>query len=82
LLSLFISLWKFKSKLYGRNNDTTLRDGEQTSGVSFSAQEKLSIARMLLQEMCVDRIEIASARVSEGELYETLKKFVIGPQKQ
>ena len=47
--------------------DTTLRDGEQTSGVSFAAQEKLSIARLLLEELCVDRIEIASARVSEGE---------------
>ncbi len=47
--------------------DTTLRDGEQTSGVSFSAHEKLSVARLLLEELCVDRIEIASARVSEGE---------------
>ncbi len=47
--------------------DTTLRDGEQTSGVSFSALEKLSVARLLLEELCVDRIEIASARVSEGE---------------
>ena len=47
--------------------DTTLRDGEQTSGVSFAAQEKLSIARLLLEELRVDRIEIASARVSEGE---------------
>ncbi len=47
--------------------DTTLRDGEQTSGVSFSASEKLNIARMLLEELCVPRIEIASARVSEGE---------------
>lgn len=47
--------------------DTTLRDGEQTSGVSFSASEKLTIAQMLLQEVKVDRIEIASARVSEGE---------------
>lgn len=47
--------------------DTTLRDGEQTSGVSFSAHEKLSIARMLLDELHVDRIEVASARVSEGE---------------
>jgi len=47
--------------------DTTLRDGEQTSGVSFAAQEKLSVARLLLEELCVDRIEIASARVSEGE---------------
>lgn len=47
--------------------DTTLRDGEQTSGVSFSDQEKLGIARLLLDEVGVDRLEIASARVSEGE---------------
>lgn len=47
--------------------DTTLRDGEQTSGVSFSASEKLTIAKLLLEELQVDRIEIASARVSEGE---------------
>lgn len=48
--------------------DTTLRDGEQTSGVSFSVSEKLTIAKLLLEELKVDRIEIASARVSEGEL--------------
>ena len=53
--------------------DTTLRDGEQTSGVSFAAQEKLSIATLLLEEIKVDRIEIASARVSEGE-FEGVKK--------
>lgn len=47
--------------------DTTLRDGEQTSGVSFVPQEKLMIARALLQDLNVDRIEVASARVSEGE---------------
>lgn len=47
--------------------DTTLRDGEQTSGVSFAVPEKLSIARLLLEELKVNRIEIASARVSEGE---------------
>ncbi len=47
--------------------DTTLRDGEQTSGVAFSATEKLSIAQVLLKELKVNRIEIASARVSEGE---------------
>jgi len=47
--------------------DTTLRDGEQTSGVSFSATEKLTLAQILLQEVKVDRIEVASARVSEGE---------------
>ena len=47
--------------------DTTLRDGEQTSNVSFSASEKLTIAKLLLEELHVDRIEIASTRVSEGE---------------
>ena len=47
--------------------DSTLRDGEQTSGVSFLPHEKLIIARMLLNDLDVDRIEVASARVSEGE---------------
>ena len=47
--------------------DTTLRDGEQTSGVSFMPHEKLMVARALLQDLKVDRIEVASARVSDGE---------------
>lgn len=47
--------------------DSTLRDGEQTNGVSFLPHEKLSIARLLLRDVKVDRIEVASARVSEGE---------------
>ncbi|MEX2469316.1 MAG: alpha-isopropylmalate synthase regulatory domain-containing protein [Pseudohongiellaceae bacterium] len=47
--------------------DTTLRDGEQTQGVSFSANEKMNIARALLQSLKVDRIEVASANVSRGE---------------
>lgn len=47
--------------------DTTLRDGEQTSGVSFTATEKLNIAKLLLEDLNIDRIEVASARVSEGE---------------
>ena len=47
--------------------DCTLRDGEQTSGVSFLPHEKLMMARMLLGDVNVDRIEVASARVSEGE---------------
>jgi D-citramalate synthase len=54
--------------------DTTLRDGEQTSGVSFSSVEKLTIAKLLLTELKVDRIEIASARVSEGE-FDAVKKI-------
>ncbi|MEX0619903.1 MAG: alpha-isopropylmalate synthase regulatory domain-containing protein [Pseudohongiellaceae bacterium] len=47
--------------------DTTLRDGEQTQGVSFAGNEKLTVARALLQSLNVDRIEVASARVSHGE---------------
>ncbi len=47
--------------------DTTLRDGEQTSGVSFTETEKLSIAKLFLEDLNIDRIEVASARVSEGE---------------
>ena len=51
--------------------DTTLREGEQTTGVSFAAHEKLSIAQALF-ELGVNRIEIASARVSDGE-FESVK---------
>ncbi|MFV0469198.1 MAG: alpha-isopropylmalate synthase regulatory domain-containing protein [Dysgonomonas sp.] len=54
--------------------DTTLRDGEQTNGVSFSMQEKMSITHLLLVDLGVNRVEIASARVSEGE-FETVKKI-------
>lgn len=52
--------------------DTTLRDGEQTSGVSFVPHEKLMIARLLLEELKVDRVEVGSARVSDGE-YEAVE---------
>ena len=55
--------------------DTTLRDGEQTSGVSYTSTEKLNIAKMLLEEVKVDRIEIASARISEGE-FEGAEKII------
>lgn len=48
--------------------DTTLRDGEQTPGVAFTDNEKLTMAKILLEEVLVDRIEVASARISKGEL--------------
>ena len=54
--------------------DTTLREGEQTAGVSFSKSEKLSIFRLLVEELHIPRVEIASARVSTGE-FETAKKI-------
>jgi D-citramalate synthase len=63
-----------KSQQHIEIMDTTLRDGEQTSGVSFYSAEKLTIAKLLLTELKVDRIEIASARVSEGE-FEAVKKI-------
>lgn len=47
--------------------DTTLRDGEQTPGVAFTPQEKQQLARMLLGKLRVDRLEVGSARVSDGE---------------
>jgi len=54
--------------------DTTLRDGEQTQGVSYPPLEKLHIAMLLLKDLKVDRIEVASARVSTGE-FEALSKI-------
>src|SRR5690349_123400 len=72
--SLDEKLTKGSAKRHIEIMDTTLRDGEQTSGVSFSASEKLTIAQLLLTEVNVDRIEIASARVSEGE-FKAVKKI-------
>ncbi|MFC1770782.1 alpha-isopropylmalate synthase regulatory domain-containing protein [Candidatus Margulisiibacteriota bacterium] len=48
--------------------DTTLRDGEQTSGIAFREHEKLAITRSLLLDAKVNAIEVASARVSDAEL--------------
>lgn len=62
-------------RMYIEIMDTTLRDGEQTSGVSYTATEKLNIAKMLLEEVKVDRIEIASARISDGE-FEAAHKII------
>ena len=47
--------------------DTTLRDGEQMKNVSYSADEKLTLAKMLLEEVKVDKIEITSTLISKGE---------------
>lgn len=53
--------------------DTTLRDGEQMQNVSYPAEEKLTISKMLLTEVKVDRLEVTSARVSEGEKISVIK---------
>jgi D-citramalate synthase len=55
--------------------DTTLRDGEQMRNVSYSSEEKLSIAKILLEDVKVKYIEIASARVSKGEEEAATKIF-------
>ncbi|MCJ7819767.1 MAG: 2-isopropylmalate synthase, partial [Bacteroidales bacterium] len=54
--------------------DTTLRDGEQTQGVSYTPLEKLHIATLLLKDVNVDHLEVASARVSAGE-FEAISKI-------
>ncbi|MBN2735804.1 MAG: hypothetical protein JXR70_02405 [Spirochaetales bacterium] len=55
--------------------DTTLRDGEQMRDVSYNAKEKLTITKMLLEDLKVSRVEITSARVSEGE-QESLSQII------
>ena len=61
--------------------DTTLRDGEQTSGMSFSEYEKLTISKLLLKDLMVDRLEVASARVSSGE-FNAVKKILDWAKKE
>jgi len=47
--------------------DTTLRDGEQMQNVSYTTDEKLTISKILLTEVNIDRLELTSARASSGE---------------
>ena len=46
--------------------DTTLRDGEQTPGISFTHTEKISIAQAL-DELGIDIIEAGFPAVSQGD---------------
>ncbi|WP_342414495.1 2-isopropylmalate synthase [Paenibacillus sp. FSL R10-2782] len=48
--------------------DTTLRDGEQSPGVSLTSTEKVEIA-LQLQKLGVDRIETGFPATSPGEIF-------------
>lgn len=60
--------------------DTTLRDGEQTPGVSLNLQEKLEIAKQL-EKLGVDVIEAGFPLASKGdfEAVKAIAKNVKGP---
>jgi isopropylmalate/homocitrate/citramalate synthase len=70
----WLSEFNQKPEVLGENHlpkrlkiyDTTLRDGEQTIGVSFDKNEKLEIAR-ILDAMGVDRIEAGMPVVSKED---------------
>src|SRR6201986_5030941 len=60
--------------------DTTLRDGEQSPGISLNPQEKLEIARQLAR-LGVDVIEAGFPITSPGdfEAVQTISRTVDGP---
>ncbi len=60
-------------------HDVTLRDGEQSPGVAFRADEKVQIAKML-DELGVDRIEVALPAVSEEDKLATKGVVALRPK--
>ena len=60
--------------------DTTLRDGEQTPGLSLTIEKKVEIAKKL-DEVGVNVIEAGSAIASEGER-KAIKKIARAPTAQ
>lgn len=62
-------------------HDVTLRDGEQSPGVAFRADDKVRIAK-LLDELGVDRIEVALPAVSEEDKIATKRVVELRPNAQ
>lgn len=62
-------------------HDVTLRDGEQSPGVAFRAEEKIEVAK-LLDELGVDRIEVALPAVSDDDLRATKGVVAFRPKAQ
>lgn len=60
-----------------RIHDATLRDGEQTPGVVFRKDEKVEIAK-LLDDLGVDRIEVALPAVSDEDVEATKAVAALG----
>lgn len=72
----FMDEWKGKESLPEKIHvfDTTLRDGEQTPGISFTSDQKLMIGRQL-DKVGVDVIEMGTPISSKGER-ETARKLM------
>lgn len=62
-------------------HDVTLRDGEQSPGVAFNAEDKIAIAK-LLDEVGVDRIEVALPAVSDEDVKATKGVVALKPNAQ
>jgi isopropylmalate/homocitrate/citramalate synthase len=58
-------------------HDVTLRDGEQSPGVAFRAEDKVRIAK-LLDELGVDRIEVSLPAVSDEDKRATKDVVALG----
>jgi len=62
-------------------HDVTLRDGEQSPGVAFRAEEKVFIAK-ILDDLGVDRIEVSLPAVSEEDTKATKMVVNMRPKAQ
>ena len=77
----YLSQFKARSPIHPPKRviifDTSMRDGEQTPGVTYTNDEKIEIARKL-DELGVPKIEASFAISSEGEAEATKKIVKLG----